>query len=279
MTRSKSVFRTGLAAAFIVTAAFIPVHPARAHVVDEYTSPRNANVDARGAKSIEVRAGAGSLRIEGRPGISQVQVRGTARAGSRSRLEDVKLIAERRGDVIYIKSDIPDENGIGFWNAVRGNWVNMQLDLVIEVPDNVALDVEDGSGEAKFVNVGPMNLTDGSGELAIVGVKGDLTVEDGSGSMTIENVEGRVRVSDGSGEIRAKNIVGDFIVDEDGSGSIDVAGVGGNMRVEEDGSGGIDVGRVAGDFIVDHKGSGSISSSDVRGKIDIPDRHRRRSGY
>lgn len=275
MTRSKSALRTGLAAAFIVTAAFIPVHRIHASVVDDYTAPRDASVDARGAKTIEVRAGAGSLRIEGRTDISQVQVRGTARASSRNRLQDIKLIAERRGDVVFIKSDMPDESGSGFLNLGRDDW-NLQLDLVIEVPQNIALDVEDGSGDAKFVNVGPMNLTDGSGELSILGVKGDLTVEDGSGSMTIENVEGKVHVSDGSGEITAKNIVGDFIVDEDGSGSIDVAGVGGNMTVEEDGSGGIDVDRIAGDFTVDHKGSGSIRSSGVRGKTDIPDRHRRR---
>jgi hypothetical protein len=204
-----------------------------------------------------------------------VQVRGTARATSRNRLQDIRLIAERRGDVVYIKSDMPDESGSGFWNIGRDDW-NLQLDLVIEVPQNLALDVEDGSGEAKFVNVGPMRLSDGSGGLDINGVKGDLEVEDGSGDLIIENVEGKVRVSDGSGEIRAKNIVGDFVVDEDGSGNIDVAGVGGSMRVEEDGSGGIDVDRVAGDFTVDHKGSGSIRSSGVRGKIDIPDRHRRR---
>jgi hypothetical protein len=278
MTRPKSVLRTGLAAAFIVTAAFIPVHRVRASTFDDYTAPRDANVDARGAKSIEVRAGAGSLRIEGKPGISQVQVRGIARASQRNRLTDIKLIAERRGDVVYIKADMPEESGSGFWNLGRDDW-NMQLDLVIEVPQNIALDVEDGSGDAKFMNVGPMKLTDGSGELSIIGVKGDLEVEDGSGNMTIENVEGRVRVSDGSGEIRAKNIVGDFIVEEDGSGSIDVAGVGGSMRVEEDGSGGIDVDQIAGDFTVDHKGSGSISSSGVRGKIDIPDRHRRRGSY
>lgn len=278
MTRSKSIFRTGLAAAFIVTAAFIPGRPARASVVDDYTAPRDADIDARGAKSVEVRAGAGSLRIEGRPGISQVQVRGTARASSRNRLADIKLIAERHGDVVYIKADMPEDNGTGFWNAVRGDWGNMQLDLVIEVPQSLSLDVEDGSGDAKFANIGPMKLTDGSGELSIIGVKGDLTVEDGSGSMTIENVEGRVRVTDGSGEITAKNIVGDFIVEEDGSGSIEVAGVGGNMRIEEDGSGSIDVDRIAGDFTVDHKGSGSIRSSGVRGKTDIPDRHRRRNG-
>lgn len=278
MTQPKSALRTGLAAAFIVAAAFIPVHPIDANTLDDYTAPRDANVDARGAKSIEVRAGAGSLRIEGRTGISQVQVRSTARASSRNRLADIKLIAERRGDVVYIKSDMPEESGGGLWNLGRDDW-NMQLDLVIEVPQNIALDVKDGSGDASFANVGPMKLTDGSGELTIIGVKGDLEVEDGSGSMTIENVEGRVRVSDGSGEIRAKNIAGDFTVDRDGSGSIEVAGVGGSMRVEEDGSGGIDVDRVAGDFTVDHKGSGSISSSGVRGKIDIPDRHRRRGGY
>ena len=276
--RSRSILRTGLAVGFVVTASFIPVHPARANVLDDYTSPRNADVDARGAKTIEVRAGAGSLRIEGRPGISEVHVRGTARASSRGRLADIKLIAERRGDIVYIKSDMPDDNGTGFWNAVRGDWGNMQLDLVIEVPETVPLDVEDGSGESKFIGVGPLKLVDGSGNLEINGAKGDVSVDDGSGNMKIENVEGAVHVTDGSGEITARNIVGDFVVEDDGSGGIDVASVGGSMRVEEDGSGGIDVDRVAGDFVVGRKGSGSIRSSGVKGKIDIPERHRRR-GY
>lgn len=177
MKRSPSVLRTGVAVVLVVTASFIPVHRARATSLDDYTAPRDANVDARGATSIEVRAGAGSLRIEGRPGISQVQVRGTARASSRARLNDIKLIAERRGNVVYIKSDMPDDNGSGF---LRGDWNNnMQLDLVIEVPETVALDVEDGSGESKFLNVGPLKLTDGSGDLEIKGAKGDVTVDDG----------------------------------------------------------------------------------------------------
>ena len=276
MTRSRLVLRTGLTAAFIVAAAFIPVHNVRAAGFDDFTSPRNAEVDASGAKTIEVRAGAGSLRIEGRSGITRVQVRGTARSSSRGRLADIKLIAERRGDVVFIKSDMPD-NDSGFWNSMHGDW-NMALDLVIEVPTTIALDVEDGSGEAKIIGVGPLRMVDGSGELEINGVKGNATVEDGSGSLTIENVEGTLHVSDGSGNINVKNVVGNFEVDEDGSGDIDATGIGGTMRVDEDGSGNIDVARIAGDFLVDHKGSGSISSSEVKGKIDIPDRHRRR-GY
>ena len=270
MTR-QLVFRTGFATAFIVAAAFIPVHNVRAAGFDDYTSPRNAEVEVGGAKTIEVRAGAGSLRIEGRPGITRVQVRGTARSSSRGRLDDIKLIAERRGDVVFIKSDMPDDNG-HFWS---GDW-NMALDLVIEVPSNIALDVEDGSGDTKIIGVGPLRMVDGSGQLEINGVKGDATVEDGSGELTIENVEGSLHVSDGSGGINVKNVVGNFEVDEDGSGDIDAIGIGGTMRVDEDGSGNIDVERIAGDFLVDHKGSGSIRSSDVKGKIDIPDRHRRR---
>ena len=34
-----------------------------------YSAPRNAVVDAGGAKSIEVEAGAGILRVEGKPGL------------------------------------------------------------------------------------------------------------------------------------------------------------------------------------------------------------------
>jgi hypothetical protein len=252
MMRSRFILRSAIALAIVVTAAFIPV---RVHAIGDVTSPRNADIDARGAKTIQVIAGAGDLRIEGRTGISQVQVRGTARASSRGRLDDIKLVAERRGDVVYIKADIPENNGFFSrdWND------NMALDLVIEVPQSVALDVEDGSGDSKFTNVGPLKLVDGSGGIEIRGAKGNVSVEDGSGEMVIENVEGSVRVTDGSGGITASNIGGDFIVEEDGSGSIDVSHIAGNFTVEE-------------------KGSGSISSSDVKGKIDIPERHRRRSG-
>ncbi len=250
--RSRFILRSAVALAIVVTAAFIPV---RAHALGDVTAPRNATVDARGAKIIQVYAAAGGLRIEGRTGITQVKVRGTAHASSRDHLENIKLIAERRGDVVYIKADIPENNG--FFSF--GNY-NSALDLVIEVPQTIALDVEDGSGDSKFINVGPLKLLDGSGDIEINGVKGDVSVQDGSGEMTVESVDGTVRVVDGSGGITASNIAGDFIVEADGSGDIDVS-------------------HIAGNFTVQAKGSGSISSSDVKGKIDIPDRHRRRSGH
>ena len=255
----------------VVAAAFIPV---RAHAYEDFTSPRNADVDASGAKTVKIEAGAGSLRVEGRPGITQAQIRGTARANRRSRLADIRLIAERRGDVIFIKADMPNTE-IGLWDVMKGDGGQMQLDLVIDVPMSLAVDADDGSGEAEFNNTGPLTIADGSGNLTIRGTHGSVRINDGSGEITISGVEGSVRVGDGSGNIRARNVTGDFTVDEDGSGNIDVSSVGGTMRVGNDGSGNIDVGRVAGDFIVGNGGSGTIRYDTVKGSVSIPERHRR----
>lgn len=271
MSITRTWLSVGLATSFIVTASFGP-EVARAQ--DGYTAPRNADVDARGARVVEIQAHAGALRVEGRPGLSQVRVRGTARASNRGWLGDIKLIAERRGDAVFIKADIPD-NDRATWSGLNGN--NYRgLDLVLEVPIALALDVGDGSGEAHFVNVGVLSLSDGSGEIEIRGARGNVRINDGSGSIDVDGVQGNLRIHDGSGEIRARNVTGDVIVDTDGSGNIVVSGVGGTMRVGNDGSGSIDVDRVAGDFVVDNDGGGSIHYATVKGSVDIPERKRGR---
>lgn len=274
MNRSRISVCHLAAVMLVVTAAFIPP---RAQAMEDYTAPRNSDVDARGARSARIEASSGILRVEGQPGITQVRVRGTAHAGRKSRLDDIRLVAERRGDVVFIKADLP-QNRNGFWAMVNGEGHNMALDLVIEVPSSLALDVDDGSGEAEFRNTGSLTLEDGSGNIDIRSANGSVRIDDGSGNIAIDGVEGSVKVVDGSGEIRGTNITGDFIVSSDGSGNIDARGIGGTMRVENDGSGNIDVGRVAGDFVVDSDGSGSIRYETVKGNVRIPDR-KRRGGY
>ena len=268
MVRTNLVVRAALGGLLVVTASFIP---RRVQAFEVYTSPRNADVNAQGAKSARIEAAAGILRVEGRSGITEVRVRGTAKSERRSRLDDIKLIAERRGDEIYIKADMPEWRNRGWMDSDD----NMVLDLVIEVPTSLALDVSDGSGEAEFNNTGALELGDGSGEITIRNARGDVRVSDGSGNVTIEEVEGSVRVNDGSGNIRGRNVTGSFIVTDDGSGDIDVTGVGGTMRVENDGSGNIDVDRISGDFVVEHDGSGGIRYDTVKGAVRIPERRRR----
>jgi hypothetical protein len=265
--------RIALAGVLVVTAVFIP---RRVRALEDYTAPRNAEVDARGARTIRIEAAAGFLKVEGRKDLDQVRIKGTARASRRGWLDEIKLVAERRGDEVYIKADIPDRDQ-GFYDSMRGDW-ERSLDLTIEVPSSLALDVEDGSGEAEFNNAGALRFEDGSGEISVKNARGNVRITDGSGSIIVDGVEGSVRIDDGSGEIRVRNVTGDFTIGSDGSGEINASNVSGTLRVESDGSGSIDVDRIGGDFIVERDGSGDIHYETVKGRVEIPERYRYRRG-
>jgi hypothetical protein len=272
MTRTLIRIAAGLG--LVVIAVLIP-GTVRAQRAD-YTAPRNAVVNAAGAKMIKVSAGAGFLHINGRTGISQVRVTGVAGASSRRLLDEIQLQAERQGDVVVVKMVIP-EHDASFWDLFRGG-STQYLDLTIEVPTTTPLDVDDGSGELTIRGTGPVTLSDGSGDLEVSGVTGNVRITDGSGNMTVSGVDGDVYIDDGSGDIVAHNVTGNFTVGEDGSGGIDVTGVSGTMRVENKGSGTVHVSRIGGDFIVNNKGSGSIDYDTVKGTVSIPERHRRNRG-
>jgi hypothetical protein len=256
--------------AAFAAAPFLIGSTAHAQFSSDYSAPRNAVVDASGARTVEVEAAAGILRVEGKPGLKQVQVTGTARSSSQDLLKDIRLIAERRGDVVFIKADMPDDERRNNWNS------SMALDLVIEVPQGINADITDGSGDAKVLNVGSVDATDGSGDFLVSGASGSVRVTDGSGNLTIENVGADVKVSDGSGDIDVRNVTGSFTVESDGSGSIFATDVKGSVIVQSDGSGEIDVNKVGKDFRVESKGSGSIDYASVSGQVDIPERRRDR---
>jgi hypothetical protein len=256
--------------AAFAAAPFLIGSTAHAQWSNAYTAPRNAVVDASGARMVEVEGGAGTLRVEGRPGIRQVQVSGTARASSQQYLSQIKLIAERRGDVVFIKADIPEEN----WRDNDNS--SGALDLVIQVPQGMNADISDGSGDLKVLNVGSLDASDGSGDFSVSGAAGTVRITDGSGNLLIENVGGDVSVTDGSGDMDVRNVTGSFTVESDGSGSIYATDIRGSVIVQNDGSGEIDVNKIGRDFKVESKGSGSIDYTAVTGQVDVPDRRRGR---
>ncbi len=259
--------------AAFAAAPFLLGSTAYAQIYGDYTAPRNAVVDAAGAQRVEVEAAAGSLRIEGKAGLMQVQVSGTARSSSQRFLSEIRLIAERRGDVVFIKAEMPDEN----WGDRGSGNYSGALDLVIQVPQGINAEVSDGSGDAKILDVGALEASDGSGEFTVDGAA-SVRITDGSGNLRIENVGGDVWVNDGSGEIDVRNVTGSFTVATDGSGSIYATDVRGSVIVENDGSGEIEVNKVGRDFRVENKGSGGIDYSAVSGVVNVPDRHRGQRG-
>ena len=197
-------------------------------------------IGVTGTDRLTVDAEQGDLRVEGRPGLNQVRVRGVACAEDLDDLDDVALIVQRSGSSIRVFGLVPS-----------GQSLNARLDLFIEVPDWMLVDIDHDSGDIEVDNVSGLIITDDSGNIHIQDVFGDVDVRDGSGLVWVRNVEGDV-----------------FLLDD--SGDIDVRDVAGSVRVEEDGSGDIFVSDVGGNFTVEFDGSGNIVFRNVRGVVTIP---------
>ena len=225
------------------------------------SEPRQASVEAGGAELVRVIAKAGSLEIMGKEGLTDVRAHGKACAEHREDLAEVRLVAERSGSEVRVEVVTPDG-----WGK------SGSLDLVVEVPQSLAVAVEDGSGSAEIRGVASLRLKDGSGEIEVRDVAGDVEVRDGSGKIEIVQVRGSVVVDDGSGSIEIQDVEGSVTIESDGSGSIDVTGAKKSVLVRRDGSGGISVKDVAGDFVVERDGSGSVTHSGVQGRVDVPSR-------
>lgn len=239
-----------------------------------HEAPRQATISVDGATDIHIVAGSGSLAVVGKPGLSSVNAHGTACAASESKLDGIQLIAERCGDTLWIES------------VFEADWSPGSLSFTVEIPDNLPVEVDDGSGSLKIDNVAALRLDDGSGSAEIDGVTGDLTVEDGSGSLDINNIAGSVDIDDGSGGLDLGNVEGDVNI-VDGSGGVSIDNVTGDIRVKDgsgqlsisnvigsvdvrDGSGSIGVDEVNGNLTISEAGSGSVHYNDVSGRVDIP---------
>jgi len=233
-----------------------------------YSAERSATVNAAGARLLDVDAGAGGLRIEGKPGLTEVRIRGHACASDEDLLDDIKLEARREGDRVVVKANKQDHNNWHFGNHIA------TLDVVMEVPAGMTTTIDDGSGELYVSGLGNTDIDDGSGEIEGHDL-GAVHLDDGSGGITLTDIRGAVEIEDGSGEIELRNIGGAIDID-DGSGEINVRGARNNVRVS-DSSGNISVIDVAGDFIVRDDGSGDIDYENVRGRVDIPRKHRDRN--
>ena len=234
----------------LATLALAVALPA-AGFAQNYDEPRNATVPASGATVLKVDARAGQLRITGRADLTEVRVRGTARASSRSVLADIKLEAVREGSEIHVRAIVPEHRDCCDWDD------QALLDLVIETPATLALDVDDSSGD-----------------MTIESVAAKVRIEDSSGNIRVRDAGGDIWISDSSGGIDLRGVKGSVDIDEDSSGEIEVYDVTGSVHVGRDSSGSIDVSRVGGDFVVEHDGSGSIDYDGVKGKVDIPRKDR-----
>lgn len=177
-----------LAACALLAGGCVPSLMVAAGSCDE-TAPRSAVLDAAGVTEVQVRAGSGSLRVDGRPGLAEIQIDGTACAADREDLDRIELVTSRSGGTLLIEARTREVS-------------NGQLALNIAMPDSLPLSVDDGTGSIEIVGVAA------------------AAVRDGAGSLRVELVRGDVRVADGSGGIDIRDVRQDVLIEQDGSGSI-----------------------------------------------------------
>lgn len=248
-----------------------------------YTASRRAATPAAGISRVVIHADAGSLKVDGTAGASQIVAAGTACTSDEDFLPRMTLSLRKSGSDLHITSEIPDKTVIfGFFSA--------RIDFAVTIPAGLPVVIDDDSGWIKTSNTGALTIDDDSGGIEVRQVRGNLIIHDDSGAIDVDGVSGNVEIEDDSGELVVKNVGGSVELEDD-SGAISVASVEGSLRVREDGSGaisvrdvrrdvtidddgsgGIAVADVGGNFTVGHKGSGGIEHTRVSGRVRIPER-------
>jgi hypothetical protein len=232
----------------------------------KYENDINLTLDVSDSDVLAIAAVAGDLEITGVPGTSEAVIHGKVCASKESWLENAS-IETQGGERAQINVLLPKTDND--WSLSISNYLS--IDLRIEVPEDLLLDVKDSSGDMLLNNIAGGQLQDSSGDIEINDANGAIVLKDSSGDIDIDQLNGDLTVeSDSSGDIYAKNIQGEVLVKRDSSGDIRVAHVSDSVIVERDSSGDIRADDVGGDFRVYKDGSGGIHSSDIKGETEIP---------
>lgn len=239
-----------------------------------YSAPRNATIDAAGLKHLSVQIGPDDLVIQGQPGLSKIVVHGTACASDEKWLQDIRIETGRHGDTASVVAH--DGHHGTIMSLFRRSYAYLKLD--VRVPQALAVELKQGSGDTHASSLAALDANLGSGDLDVDDVAGEFALEMGSGDVKARNVgsfnlsrlgSGDVGVdgvqrnarigSVGSGDLTLANVKGDVSIGSVGSGDIKLTGIGGSLRIDSVSSGDLIVRNVTGNVTV-----GSISSGDVR---------------
>ncbi|MGE5675325.1 MAG: hypothetical protein ACM3XM_15855 [Mycobacterium leprae] len=224
-----------------------------------FSAPRSANVEIGKATKIRVSAAAGSLQILGRPGLTAVRATGTACAQTSEGLNRIQLKTQTVGDAVEVNVEIQ--------GVVLGS---QKLDLTLEVPDNIQLQVTDPSGTATIRQIQSLFLSKGSGETDVSAVSGDVNLKNTSGSLTVSHVLGNGVIASGSGTLTVRDIGGNLNITDKASGETLVEQVDQNLTLGTMGSGTLTVRQIGGEVKLAQKPSGSLTITGVGQGVAVP---------
>lgn len=273
-----------------ISMALLPV-AAHADTRCTHSAARDSNLDLSGVTMVVFDIGPHRLDVttdrNGAGSGKTGSIRGKACASDAKRLAELVVSQRREGDRLIVRAE---RNGL----LRRGSWSGntySHFALTVTLPDNIAVDLKLGSGDATVDGVVSLSADVGSGNLDVHHIRGMLSAEVDSGNIQATDIgalrlasvgSGDVKVSDvhedasvgsvNSGGLRIENTVGNIRITSIGSGAASLVNVGGNVNTDRIGSGTLKATDVHGNLSVDRVGSGSVHHRDVIGDIRLPDK-------
>jgi|GEM_PF-4635308 len=212
------------------------------HAVCRHERVESRRIDRpRDMQILRIQSASGRVVVRGTAQTETVRIGIRACASTPEQLHSIQVDATETAGRLEVSLDIGDR----YWSD------GTSVDLELEVPQEMAVDVTDGAGSLWVANVHELFVKDRTGEIAVAGVSNGAFVSDGAGSLRIGAVGGDLS-----------------IVDQ--AGSIVVSGVGGSVWIA-DGAGLLSVSQVEGDLTLWWKGSGKVRIANVKGVVATPE--------
>jgi DUF4097 and DUF4098 domain-containing protein YvlB len=271
----------------LLTAGILGAVPFASHAEQrcEHSAARDAELSLGGIKTVVFDIGPHTLALKGDKNPSG-SIRGKACTSDAKRLTELVVNQQRDGDKLIVRAERNSLTRKGSWSGESYSY----LTLAASVPDNLAVQIKIGSGNAVVDGVASLSADVGSGDLEARHVRkslyadvgsGDIHANDigtlhvvslGSGDMSVRDVHGDAWVGEiNSGDLSIANVQGNVEIGSIGSGDTILTAIAGNVNLKRIGSGDFDAKGVDGDLSIDHVGSGSVSHRNVKGKVRVPE--------
>ena len=248
-----------------ILASLLLLVPLAGHVADRcaFEAPRNMSLDLAGVRTVQIEVNSYDLHVTGRADARKLDVTGRACASDRDLLDHLVVTQRREGDQLIL--ELGDGRGFRLFGGGE-----TELEVTVQMPADLPLSVDVGSGDAEVGGVRAVDSHVGSGDLHVRNASGRFATSVGSGDIEANDV-GSLEVSSvGSGDLTVSGVNGDARVGSIGSGDVRLRNVRGSVRADTLGSGDLDVDGVGGDLSLGAKGSGDVSHNGVKGKVDVP---------
>ena len=249
----------------VLAASLAVAMASTAHAV-EWTE--NLSHSTSGVTKLLVFAGPGDLRVEARPGVSEVTATlkisypGDKATAEQHISEKMGKYLKKKGKKLTLKA--------GYLKKIKSKYKKAEIDLVISMPENVYLDLRDTTGDIHVSGIKKGGrILDGKGDLTLTNSGGKLiTLNDGSGKMTITGTSGKLKINDKRDDMNIKQHRGELVINSS-KGNVYVEDVEGRVRVS-DKSGDIYLKRIQGKVKVTNK-SDDVHLSSIMGNVELKD--------